>query len=445
MFEIIIAILVLSALIFVHELGHFVAAKIVGVRVLDFSVGFGRPIYSIRIRGTMFKVGVIPLGGYIRMLNNSNSNEVQGISDAIVRKESYSTKTGWQKIFILVMGPLANILTAFVLFFFLFLLVGSPRQLPVVGSVQVNSFAAEAGVESGDIILLVDNKRVNYLGDINAYLANIKDDTTTIEYFSHGEVKKWQVDVSTLNKGADLAVQLGIEPTYTPVVLRTIDDSPAYVAGVSAGDRIVSIDSQVINSWMDVVRSVNNRGGGSNNIDVVVLRDGDYVDIPIELGVVYGEGNTTRPWLGIQATPNYLYIKYGVVESAILSVSRLTKMAVNILGMVWGLVSGSLSLTALGGPLAVITLTADSTAGGAYSTLIFLAYISTNLAILNMLPIPLLDGGNIVGTILSGTTRKYFPNSNTLKVLGNASLYAGVFFLLGLFAFVFINDIRNIL
>ncbi len=445
MFEIIIAILVLSALIFVHELGHFVAAKIVGVRVLDFSVGFGRPIYSIRIRGTMFKVGIIPLGGYIRMLNNSNSNEVQGISDAIVRKESYSTKTGWQKVFILVMGPLANIATAFVLFFFLFLLVGSPRQLPVVGSVQVNSFAAEAGVESGDIILLVDNKRVNYLGDINAYLANIKDDTTTIEYFSHGEVKKWQVDISTLNKGTDLAVQLGIEPTYTPVVLRTIDDSPASVAGVSAGDRIVSIDSRVINSWMDVVRSVNNRGGGSNNIDVVVLRDGDYVDIPIELGVVYGEGNTTRPWLGIQATPNYLYIKYGVVESAILSVSRLTKMAVNILGMVWGLVNGSLSLTALGGPLAVITLTADSTAGGAYSTLIFLAYISTNLAILNMLPIPLLDGGNIVGTILAGTTRKYFPNSNTLKVLGNASLYAGVFFLLGLFAFVFINDIRNIL
>ncbi len=444
MFEIVIAILVLSALIFIHELGHFIAAKIVGVRVLDFSVGFGKPLYSIRIRETLFKIGIIPLGGYIRMLNSSNSNEVQGISDAIVRKESYSTKTGWQKIFILVMGPAANILAAFVLFFFLFLLVGSPKQLPVVGSVQPNSFAAEAGVQPGDTILLVDNKRVNYLGDINTYLANIENNTTQIEYFGHGEVNKWQVDTSTLNKGADLAVQLGIEPTYTPVVLRTIDDSPAAVAGIMSDDRIVSIDSQVINSWMDVVQSVNSRGSG-NNIDVVVLRDGDYVDIHIELGVVYGEGNTTRPWLGIQATPNYLYIKYGIVESAIRSANRLVSMSVSILGMVWGLVTGSLSITALGGPLAVVALTADSTAGGAYSTLIFLAYISTNLAILNMLPIPLLDGGNIVGTVLSGTARKYFPNSNALKVLGNASLYAGVFFLLGLFAFVFINDIRNIL
>lgn len=445
MFEVIIAIVVLSVLIFVHELGHFVAAKLVGVRVLDFSIGFGKAIYSVRIRETVFKIGVIPLGGYIRMLNESNSSEVLGLSDAALRNQSYSYKSAWQKIFILIMGPMANIAAALLLFFFLFLLVGTPKQLPVVGSVQPYSMASEAGVRSGDTILLVNNYRINYLSDINEQLVAVGNNTTTtIEYFSDGKLKSWLIDTREFNKGSDLVVQLGIEPTYTPVILRVIDESPAAVAGILAEDRIVSINSRVINSWMDVVDTVNERGSG-NKIDMVVLRDGDYVEVHVELGVVYGEDNTTRPWLGVQATPNYLYIKYGITGAATKAVARLGVMAGNILGLVWGLVTGELSLSALGGPLSVIALTADSTAGGAFTTLTFLAYISINLAILNMLPIPLLDGGNIVGTVLSSVTRRYFPNSKIIKTSGSVILYTGLFFLLGLFAFVFINDIRNII
>lgn len=444
MFEIIIAIVVLSVLIFVHELGHFVAAKMMGVRVLDFSIGFGKAIYSVRIRGTVFKVGIIPLGGYIRMLNQSNSSEVMGISDALLREQSYSEKTSWQKFFILIMGPLANIAAALVLLFFLFLLVGSPKQLPVVGSVQAGSLASMSGIQPGDTILLVDKRRVNYLGDINEYLLDMDNNIASIEYFGRGNVSTWLVNITELNKDADLTVQLGIEPTYTPVVLRVIDDSPAAVSGIEAGDRLVSISSQVINSWMDVVTAVNNHGSGSD-LRMVLLRGGDYVEVDVELGVVYGEDGTTRPWLGVQATPNYLYIKYGVVGSAIRSVVKLGEMAGSILGLVWQLVTGQISITALGGPISVIALTADSTAGGAFSALIFLAYISTNLAILNMLPIPLLDGGNIVSTGVSSIARRYFPHSKLFKTAGSVMLYGGLFFLLGLFVFVFFNDIRNIL
>jgi regulator of sigma E protease len=445
-------LITLGLLITFHEFGHFWVARKLGVRVLRFSVGFGRPIWSRQgADGTEYVVAAIPLGGYVKMLDE---REVDVPEEDL--GEAFNRKPVSTRIAIVAAGPVFNLVFAVLAFWFMFL-VGIPESRPLIGS--VSGIAAEAGIEAGDAIIEVDDSSTRTWS--HAILALVthaldRDKVNVKVEDSNGLSSEHMLDLGKL--GADFSEEktleaIGIEPwrLEVPAVIGTVsEDSPAEAAGLYSGDRIVTIAGEEVASWSWIGHLVQTHGTEGEPLALTVDRDGVMVDLEVRprkqksgwfssrliLGVTNAEiSSEQRATLDRAA----IVLRLGPVDGMVAAVKETWRLTGSTLGLLGRMVTGKASVKNLSGPISIAQFANSSASAGLSHFLFFLGAISLSLGILNLLPIPVLDGGHLLYYLIELV--KGSPVSEQAQVAGQ---YFGLIALAGLMSLAFINDILRL-
>jgi regulator of sigma E protease len=443
-------IVAVSLLVTVHEFGHYWVARRLGFKVLRFSVGFGRPLFS-RIAGpdrTEYVIAAIPLGGYVKMLD-----EREGPVPSEDLARSFTRKPPWQRIAVLLAGPAFNIVFAILVLWGMFWVSGITEFKPIVGDVTVDSIAAHAGLRTGDEILAVNGATVAGQRDVvfdllDAISSNGVANLTVRD--QAGTTRSASLNVPTreervrLTEPAALMHGLGFEFKIppTPAVLGTVAaGGPAATAGLKAGDRITAINGERVSDFRDVVTKVIGHPGETLTFDY--SRDGATHTVRIP---VASEKDGDKLIGRIQASPQARKPPDDMVTQIDLSpgaaLSRATEEAWSITALqgrlFWRMVLGQFSMKNLNGPLSIAEYAGDSAEAGVASFMSFLVLISLSLGFLNLLPIPILDGGQIVFQLVEWL--KGSPLSERAQAFGQQVGIALLILLMGVALF---NDIAR--
>ena len=438
-------IVAISVLVAVHEYGHYLVGRLCGMKVLRYSIGFGKPIWT-KVAGadqTEYCISAIPLGGYVKFLDEREGP----VSDAD-QGRAFNHRPVPQRIAVLLAGPAFNFLFAIIAYWALFI-SGVPTVRPTVGPVEPGSYAAEADFAYGDRILAVDGRSAS---DWEVVLVGMLD-----ELVSDGQVSVtleaddgWEKSV-TLSVGSDRAgltepgmlfEHLGFKPWQPPAVIGQVsDDGAAAAAGMLPGDRVVAIDNEPITAFAELQRIVAERP--DKRVAVQFVRDGVTETVALTLGSREQNG-VAQGWLGVgieNPGDSYWYMrKYGpgiAIVEATAQTWASTAFTVHMLGR---MITGDVSLKNISGPINIAQYAGDSAQAGLNSFLRFLALVSISLGVLNLLPIPILDGGQIV--FQTAEWIKGSPLSERSQIIGQQF---GILALLLLMSFAFYNDIARIL
>jgi regulator of sigma E protease len=442
----------LGLLITFHEFGHFWVARKLGVRVLRFSVGFGRPLWSRRgADGTEYAIAAFPLGGYVKMLD-----EREGPVAAHEVDEAFNRKPVGSRIAIVAAGPVFNLVFA-VMAFWLMFLVGIPELRPVIGT--VSGIAAEAGVEPGDVIVAVDGRDTRTWShavlELIAHALDRNPVAVTVEDVD-GRQSAHTLDLTALEP--DFAEEktleaIGIEPwrlEVPPVVGTVSADSPAEQAGFKPGDRIVTIAGQEVAGWSWIGRLVQSHGRAGEPLPVTVQRNGSEIELEVRprkestgwlssrliLGVTNVDISAEQRAALERATT---VLRLGPVEGLVAAVGETWRLTGSTLGLLGRMITGKASVKNLSGPISIAQFANTSATAGLSHFLFFLGAISLSLGILNLLPIPVLDGGHLLYYLIELV--KGSPLSEQAQIAGQ---YFGLIALAGLMSLAFINDILRL-
>ncbi len=444
-------IFAIGVLVAVHEWGHYIVARLLGVKVLRFSVGFGSPVWMRRSGPdqTEYCISSIPLGGYVKLLD-----EREGPVAEHERSRSFNSQSVFGRIAILVAGPLMNFLFA-VLAFWIMFQVGVPGLSPVVGKVASESVASSAGLIENDRIIAVNGQAVStWEGALLGLLDGLLEGgrvrlQVSGEINGNGERVLWldAADrLSELTEPGALLPGLGIEtwsPTLEPVLSEVEAGGSASSAGMRAGDRVISAEGQVISDWAEWVEYVRERP--LQQVQVSVLRDGLPVELTLLIGAVAeSDGKTTGrigarvevpddPYQGFRAEQRYTGLL--ALEKA---ASRTWSMSVLTVRMVIRMVTGEVSAKNISGPINIAQYAGYSASIGLASFLSFLAVVSLSLGIINLLPIPVLDGGQVVYQVAEAIKGR--PLSERVQVLGQQ---IGIVLLVLIMSVAFYNDLSR--
>ncbi|MFK3947174.1 RIP metalloprotease RseP [Pseudomonas fulva] len=447
LYMIIGTLVALGVLVTFHEFGHFWVARRCGVKVLRFSVGFGTPLVRWHDRqGTEFVIAAIPLGGYVKMLDEREGD----VPPALVG-QSFNRKPVGQRIAIVAAGPVANFLLA-IFFFWVLAMLGSQQIRPVIGTVENGSPAAAAGLTAGQEIVSVDGKPTNGWSAVNLQLVRRLGESGTLNIGVRDEgsstEQQRQVKLDQWLKGADEPDpirSLGVQPwrpAIEPVLAEIDPKGPAGAAGLKTGDRLLGIGGQSVNEWQQVVDSVRARPGAQ--VVVRVERDGAPLDVPVTLGVK-GEGEAAAGYLGAgvkggQWPASMLReVSYGPLEAVGEGLSRTWNMSVLTLGSLKKMLFGELSVKNLSGPITIAKVAGASAQSGVGDFLNFLAYLSISLGVLNLLPIPVLDGGHLLFYLVEWARGR--PLSDRVQGWG---VQIGISLVLGVMLLALINDLGRL-
>ncbi len=442
----------IGLLVAIHEYGHYIVARALGVKVLRYSIGFGRVLWSRRsgADGTEYCLSAIPLGGYVKLLDERDC----AVAFAELGR-AFNRQSAWARIAILSAGPVFNLLFAVVAYTVMFI-GGVPGMKPVVGAVEAGSLAAVAGLREGDVIIAVGDRPVStWEGATLAMLDGMLADGTIRLSVVDGSGSGGQRPVamrtagreSELTEPGQLFVKLGLKP-WSPdpdaVIGELTPGGPAEQAGFQAGDRILLVDGRPIKVWAEWVKIVRSRPG--DTLDVSVRRG----DTERRLTVAVAREKTADGPIGrIGAAvklPEDLLAgmraeeRYGPVEAVIRAAAKTWDMSSLTLRMIWRMVTGDVSPKNISGPINIAQYAGVSATIGAAAFLSFLAIVSISLGVLNLLPIPMLDGGQIVYTVAE--TLKGGPLSERAQMIGQQ---VGIGFLLVLMSFAFYNDLSRLL
>ncbi|HKM90821.1 MAG TPA: RIP metalloprotease RseP [Candidatus Acidoferrales bacterium] len=432
-------VLVVGVMVLVHEWGHFVVARLFGVRVDIFSIGFGPRITGWRRGPTDYRISVLPIGGYVKMAGDSPEEERSGAPD------EFLSKPRWQRALIIAAGPSMNVISACLLFFLIFFGYGiiQPTYLEqpaVLAGVLQNSPAAKAGLRAGDRLVEVNHVRTATWEDVvKAFDAGKRKDRVEIVFERAGQsiTAVPQADVANRQTMSPAAL-LGYPDD--PVELDNVASGmPADRAGLKLDDRIVSVDGAPMMSLDQFLETVQNSGG--KVLQFVVRRSGQTLTIPVQ-PIQEAQPDGRKAWkIGVYPAPaEFHYRKLSFSDSAEFSVEQTYGLTGRIFGMVAQLVSGRASLQEVAGPVGIARYSGEAAKRGLYDLVFLTAGISLNLAILNLLPIPILDGGHILLLCLEGIRRRDFS-----QVFRERFLQVGMVFLLLLFVTVMYNDIRKLI
>ena len=394
----------LGVLVTFHEFGHFWVARRCGVKVLRFSVGFGMPLLRWHDRrGTEFVIAAIPLGGYVKMLD-----EREGEVPADQLDQSFNRKTVRQRIAIVAAGPIANFLLAMV-FFWVLAMLGSQQVRPVIGAVEADSIAAKAGLTAGQEIVSIDGEPTTGWGAVNLQLVRRLGESGTVNVVVRDQDSSAETPralaLDHWLKGADEPdpiKSLGIRPwrPALPPVLAELDPKgPAQAAGLKTGDRLLALDGQALGDWQQVVDLVRVRP--DTKIVLKVERDGAQIDVPVTLSV-RSEAKAAGGYLGagvkgVEWPPSMVReVSYGPLAAIGEGAKRTWTMSVLTLESLKKMLFGELSVKNLSGPITIAKVAGASAQSGVADFLNFLAYLSISLGVLNLLPIPVLDGGHLL-------------------------------------------------
>ena len=432
-------VVLISIIVFIHELGHFSFARLFGVRVLDFSIGFGRSIKSWETKSkTIFNLRLLPFGGYVKM----NGEEILEKSQS---SDSYSSKKYYQKLLITLGGPIFNFVLAIIIFFIINLL-GIYKILPIAGDVLPNSIAYEQGIEKGDLISKIDNIPISSfseaqlalskrLGDSGNLKIQILRNDNTFDFFL--PINNWL----SSKEPSNLLYELGIFPPLKPIIGSVLEASPAAKGKIKSGDKVLEISDKPITYWGDIREEINKSRG--NEILVKILRENKIDTLRVKPSLAE---NTFNWQIGISSSFEIsdkvrVLEKFSVKDSLKNSISQTYIVIENSMTFIRKIIFGQVSAKTLGGPVMIGQYAGESVIyGGFYSFFYLIALISISLGIVNLFPLPVLDGGQAV--IL--TIEKIIGRDLPPKLLDFFYRF-GTVFLIFLFAFVFFNDIFRIL
>ncbi|MBD8093124.1 sigma E protease regulator RseP [Pseudomonas sp. PA-6-1D] len=437
----------LGVLVTFHEFGHFWVARRCGVKVLRFSVGFGMPLLRWHDRrGTEFVIAAIPLGGYVKMLD-----EREGEVPADQLDQSFNRKTVRQRIAIVAAGPIANFLLAMV-FFWVLAMMGSQQVRPVIGAVEADSMAAKAGLVAGQEIVSIDGEPTTGWGAVNLQLVRRMGESGTInvvvrEQDSTAETPR-ALALDHWLKGADEPdpiKSLGIRPwrPALPPVLAELDPKgPAQAAGLKTGDRLLALDGQALGDWQQVVDLVRVRP--DTKIVLKVERDGAQIDVPVTLAV-RGEAKAAGGYLGagvkgVDWPPSMVReVSFGPLAAIGEGAKRTWTMSVLTLESLKKMLFGELSVKNLSGPITIAKVAGASAQSGVADFLNFLAYLSISLGVLNLLPIPVLDGGHLLFYLVEWVRGR--PLSDRVQGWG---IQIGISLVVGVMLLALVNDLGRL-
>lgn len=418
---------VLGVLIFVHELGHFLAARRVGVRVLTFSLGFGPKILKFKRGDTEYCVSAIPLGGYVKMAGENPDDPRSGKAD------EFLSKTKWQRFQILIMGPLMNVVLAVVVL--AIVLAQGDRvaayrdQPPVIGAVLTGSPAEQVGIQRGDRILTVADERVDDWEDLLLAIMTRPERNVALTYLRDGETHS--VMVRPTAEGRYEVGNIGVLPDTNPYV-NVVRGDIAEKAGFQDGDVILAVNGERIATGTQFERWIQTNAG--RPIDVTVRRGDDEVVITATPEL---RGDVGK--LGLAIYEESKEINPTALEAIQLSIERNVESSGLIFRTLGGLFTGETSVRQLQGPVGIAQLSGESASAGFLELLRLMAMLSINLGILNLMPIPVLDGGHILILLLEGIARRDFSMAVKEKML-----LAGFVVLMMLMVTVIYNDLTRI-
>jgi len=442
-------IVTVGVLVVIHEFGHYVAARAIGVKILRFSVGFGKALWIRRIGKdrTEWVIAAVPLGGFVKMLDEREGDVRPDETPRAFNRQSVAARVA-----IVLAGPFANFLLAVVVHWALFV-TGLPGVKPILGDPPRGTPAAVAGLSDGDTLRAVADEPVTTWGDVRWVLLKeaVKHESTPIEVeTATGARVMRNLDLSGISKDdldKDLFAKVGIRPfrpRAAPVLGRILPGSAAERAGLIAGDRVLSVAGRPIATWSEFTTEIS--GNPGRTLAIRVERAGREMDLSAAPDAVT-DGDTRIGRLGVEGPPELknaydkmaITVRYGPVEAIGKAVQKVYDLSVFCVKMLGKMIVGDVSWKNLSGPITIADYAGQSAQHGWITWFGFLALVSVSLGVLNLLPIPLLDGGHLVyyfAEIVRGR-----PVSERVMEIGQRF---GLALLLGLTFFAFYNDINRL-
>jgi len=441
-----IFILTVSIIVTFHEFGHYIAARLCGVKVLEFSVGFGKRLFGKRFGKdkTDYKVSALPLGGYVRMLDEREGNVIDTEKERAFNNQSLLKRT-----FIVFAGPLFNFILA-IFFYFLIFSGGYTGFKPEVGVIASGSIAQEIGFKEGDRINSVNLNEVRTWSEVTLQIMKVASEKNDI-YFEVKRNGKFinlkKVSYELINfENKNILENIGIYNFISKSleVGYVEDNSPAYEAGISVGDKFLSINGEEVNNWFEIVNII--KKSPNKELKISVLRN-DNKEILYARPTIYNSDSGKIGRLGVrpyidqnEVSKNKIQIKHSFYESLKLSAVKTYDFTILTINFISKLVMGEASFKNISGPVGIAGYAADSFNNGYTSFLGLLAMLSISIGILNLLPIPMLDGGHLMYYLVEFIIRRPVPESIQLIFQ-----QLGMTFLIFLSFFALYNDILRIL
>jgi regulator of sigma E protease len=440
-------LIALGVLVTIHEFGHFWVARRCGVKVLRFSIGFGTPLLRWHDRqGTEFVVAAIPLGGYVKMLDE---REAEVTPEQL--SQAFNRKPVGQRIAIVAAGPLANFMLAFV-FFWLLAMLGSQQVRPVIGQVAPASLAANAGLLSGQELVAINGEPVTGWAAVNLQLVRRLGESGTLEVL----VREADSNVQSLHQlqlhdwlqgvaEPDPISALGVQPwrpEIAPVLAELDPDGPAFAAGFKVGDRLLSLNAEPLTQWQQVVDRV--RGLAGQRVLFSVRRDDQVIELPVTLAS-RGDDAASSGYLGagVQAPqwPAEMLrkVSFNPAEAVVEGLQRTWTMSVLTLDSMKKMLIGQLSVKNLSGPITIAKVAGATAQSGIGDFLNFLAYLSISLGVLNLLPIPVLDGGHLLFYLVEWVRGRPLPER--VQAWG---MQIGISMIVGVMLLALVNDLGRL-
>jgi regulator of sigma E protease len=431
-------VLVLGVIILVHEWGHFIVARRFGVRVDVFSIGFGPRLFGIKVGDTDWRLSAVPLGGYVRMAGqditdvDSNDQAPTGAPDELMSKKR------WQRALISFAGPAVNLIFPILLLSAYYLIAGIPYAAflskPIVVAASPNQPSTENSLRAGDHVISVNNLKNPTWEQVQTLLSRTAPGTS--------------LSVEVENNGATRTVSLpwkneaGSRPFgYLPIPARISEvasGTPASHAGLRSGDIVRAIDGQKIEYWDQFVDLV--RGSGGKTLQLEVERGGQMLTLSVTPKQGIADTSDTKYQIGVAPEPALAYKRVGLAQSVSEAGSRTWDIVEETFGVFGKLFSGRVSVKQLQSVVGISRAAGEAVSQGPFTVISLMALISVNLGILNLLPIPILDGGHILLLSLEGLRRRDFS-----LAFKERFIQVGLVFLLVLFAYVMYNDVVRLL
>ncbi|EAT12164.1 sigma E protease regulator RseP [Bermanella marisrubri] len=434
-------IVTLGILVTIHEYGHYWVARRCGVKVLRFSVGFGKVLFSRTDKhGTEFAIAAIPLGGYVKMLDEREGEVPEHELDS-----AFNRKTVWQRMAIVLAGPAANIIFAIFAYWLMFM-TGVTSIKPVVG--VVTEPAISAGIESEDVITAIDGNTVSSWQQVNFRLIDRIGDTGDVMLELNGSkqssinIEKWLHDVEEPYPLEHLGIA-PFRPSIPAVIDQVQDGLAADQAGIKVGDEITSANGQEIEDWSQLVEII--KSNPNQPVDLIIARDGNEQPLMLIPGSKQLSDEQQIGFAGIAVKqpelPQDFIVRntYGLIESIAMALDKTWQMSVMTLDSLGKMIQGLLSVKNLSGPITIAKVANASAEAGFEAFIGFLAYISIMLAIVNLLPIPVLDGGHFLYYVIEAI--KGSPVSEKVQIMG---IKIGMLLLFTVMFIAIFNDISRI-
>lgn len=442
-------IVAISILIAIHEFGHYWVAKKLGVKILRFSIGFGKPLWTKRFGPdrTEFVIAALPLGGYVKMLDKRETD-----INAEEEHREFTRQSVWTRMAIVVAGPAFNFLFAIFAYWLMFV-VGVSGIKPVIGDIDDAGLAQRAGLQSGYEIVAINNKPtpiwdvavqniIPVMVDRGVANLSVKD--------QQGEIVSRTLDFSKTTgeiKVEQLFEQLGFKPwrpKIEPVVGMIVENSPAATSGFKTDDIFISINNIKVKDWLDVIEQISAKP--AEVVQVTVLRQGDEIKLQVIPEKVMRNGKEVgRIGLGYKGGADYpddmrISHRYSFIESFPRSLSQTWDNSLLTLKMMGKIFSGEISVKNLSGPVSIARYAGISASAGLSRFMDFLAIVSISLGVLNLLPIPVLDGGHLTYYLIEVLRNK--PVSDETQEFASR---IGIVLLLSLMSIALYNDILRVL